>query len=119
MAENGLNGECEEHNSLLQAELDKYKKNFEALQQEFNTGDEASPESIKKAFVAAAPAAIQEIITLSTNADSESVRGTMSKYIVDYAAGKMDGSGNDDSITKLMRELMGNDEPTKTKAKTK
>lgn len=111
-----LNEDGIETGSMLARELAKYQADMLAMQQEFNQiadngDDESSPEAVRKAIIVAAPRAIQEIITLSTMAESESVRANTSKYIIDVAMGKIKiGDTDQDNLNKLLNELMGNDE---------
>lgn len=99
---------------IRQQELD-----MKALQTEFNTvNDETNPDAIRKALVAAAPNAIREIITLSTMADSESVRANTCKYILDVGLGKNAiGDPTAEGLNKLLEELKGNNKKKKTSEK--
>lgn len=93
--------QVQEDQAALQAEFN--------IPQDPNSEDATQPDTIRKALVAAAPRAIQEIISLSTMAESESVRANTCKYILDVAIGKVQiGDPTADGLNKLLEDLMGN-----------
>jgi ferritin-like protein len=83
----------------------------EALEQEYKTKVESSPDNVEKLthefFKANAAAAAAQIVYLSQNASSDSVRGSMSKYIVEAA--KDEASKNGDPIRDLLKEFTKHD----------
>lgn len=102
-------GKPYDEEKTLKEILEQTQLEMEALQAEFNViNPESNAESIRKALVAAAPQAIQQIITLSHYAESESVRANTSKYIIDVASGKNQiGDQTETELTKLLRDLKG------------
>lgn len=101
----------DEYNATLQEELNRVKNDMKALQSEFNDLAEnddgtLTPDAARKALIAGAPAAIQQIIILSHNADSESVRLNASKYVVDVTLGKIEvGTPADNAFKTLLAGL--------------
>lgn len=111
----------DEYTASLQNEINRVKQDMSALQSEFNNlaesdDDNITPEVARKALVASAPSAIQQIISLAVHADSDSVRLNASKYIVDVALGKVQiGDPADDAFNKLLNNLTGTPKPAKKK----
>lgn len=89
-------------------ELLEYSK---ALRQEFEDKQYAEPENVAQHtqdyFKANSPHAIAQIVWLSINAESETVRMNASKYIIDHAIKKEDA--DKDPVSALLRKLAGND----------
>lgn len=110
----------DDFNIHLQAELDRYKRDSKALQEEFNTVEEEdSPAAVKKALIVAAPDAIQMVIALASHGDTDGIRLNASKYIIDVALGKVKIEANSDGFDNLIKGLMQEkkDEDAKKKSK--
>ena len=92
----------------LQAELNKYA---EAFKQEYELATAASPENVEEYtrdyFKKNVHSAAAQIVWLANNAESESVRGNMAKYIVEAAIAEGDAAG--DPIKELLKSLTAND----------
>lgn len=83
----------------------------QALRQEFEDKQHAEPENVAQHtqdyFKANSPHAIAQIVWLSLNAESETVRLNASKFIIDHAIKKEDA--DKDPVSALLRSLAGND----------
>lgn len=92
----------------LQSELDRYA---EALRQEFETKTEEEPENVeaytRDFFKKNIHTAAAQIVWLSMHAESESVKASMSKYIIE-AALKNEEEGKD-PVRDLLKQLQAND----------
>lgn len=111
MSTNSSKPEPEDYNKTLQEELLRVQSDMKALQSEFNDLAETddgtlTPDAARKALVASAPKAIQEIATLSTMADSEAVRLNASKYITDVTLGKIQIGDPADNAFKTFLETL-------------
>jgi hypothetical protein len=95
----------------LQSQLNQYA---EAIRQEYQLSTEVDPENVSEYttdfFRKNVHAAAAQIVWLSTNAYSESVRGNMSKYIIEKATADSDAAG--DPIKDLLAKLTKNDPVT-------
>lgn len=104
MADDGLTEE------KLQAKLEQYQT---AIQQEYEIATQKSPENVDeyttKFFRDNTPLAAAQIVWLAHNADSESVRANLLKYIIEQAKEIENASG--DPIKDLIASLK-----TKSKA---
>jgi hypothetical protein len=87
----------------LQEEIDRLKKDNQAIHQEF-THSPATQDKIQKQLTDLVPDAIGNINHLINHAESESVRLNASKYVIDIARS---ASSTDDAISKLIGELKG------------
>lgn len=92
----------------LLEEMNKYEKAFE---EEMNVKAEANPEDVEQHtsdfFRANAHFAAAQIVHLAMNAESETVRGSMSKYILDTAY-KVEKESQD-PIVNIIKKLQEND----------
>lgn len=110
----------DDFNIHLQAELDRYKRDSKALQEEFNTVEEEdSPAAVKKALIVAAPDAIQMVIALASHGDTDGIRLNASKYIIDVALGKVKIEANSDGFDNLIKGLMQEKNENDAKKKSK
>lgn len=95
---------------LLQSKLAEYQR---AYQQEYESGitETTSDDDVKSItqdfFRRNVPIAAAQIVWLASNSSSDSVRGSMSKYVIQMAFDEEKDSG--DPIKNLLRELSGND----------
>ena len=94
----------------LQAELNKYA---EAFRQEYETSSQSDPQNVAEYttdfFRKNVHQAAAQIVWLATNAESESVRGNMAKYIVEQATAESDAAG--DPIKELLNKLTATPAP--------
>lgn len=92
----------------LKEEMSRYEQ---ALEQEMNVKAESDPENIEEYtsnfFRGNAHFAAAQIVWLAMNAESETVRGNMSKYILDTAY-KVEKE-NQDPIANIIAGLKAND----------
>ena len=92
----------------LQAELNKYA---EAFRQEYELNTNVDPSNVeeytKDFFRKNVHSAAAQIVWLANNAESESVRGNMAKYVVEAAVAEGDAAG--DPIKDLLKKLTAND----------
>lgn len=90
-------------------ELHAYR---EAIEQEYQTKVANAPDDVdaltRDFFKKNAVAAAAQIVYLSQNAESETVRGSMSKYVIEKAVEDADKDG--DPIRKLLEGLQDNDD---------
>jgi hypothetical protein len=92
----------------LQEELNKY---VEAFQQEYETASQEQPENVEEFtrdfFKKNVPAAAAQIVWLANAAESENVRASMSKYVIEAAMATANADG--DPIKELLSSLSKND----------
>jgi hypothetical protein len=88
----------------LQTELNKYK---EAYQQEYESSIESDPENIEEYtqefFRSNVHLAAGQIMHLAMNADSETVRASCSKFVLDMALKESMASG--DPVREMLKQL--------------
>ena len=88
----------------LQEELQRYTK---AYQQEFETSTKIDPDNVGEYttdfFRKNVHQAAAQIVWLAANAESESVRGNMAKYVIEKATADSDREGN--PIAALLKKL--------------
>lgn len=93
-----------ENEKALQAQLEKYKA---AIESEYKLAVENAPEQVaehtKEFFKNQAAQAAAQIAWLCMNAESESVRLSASKYIIDR--GVADSASDGDPIKELLTQL--------------
>jgi glucan phosphoethanolaminetransferase (alkaline phosphatase superfamily) len=85
----------------LQEEINRLKADNQALHQEFSH-EPTSPDKIKKQLAELVPDALTQLSHLLNHAESESVRASAAKYVIDLAR---TSSSTDDAISKLINDL--------------
>lgn len=100
--------ENEPTNESLQAIIDELRRDKAALTSEFadSASDTITEENGKKRIIELAPDALATLRYLVKNADSESVKATCAKYILDITIGKKKIEGDiDQGIENLIESL--------------
>lgn len=96
---------------MLQIKLQEYQT---AIQQEFESKAVDTPENVEEHltefFRKSAPSAASQIASLAMNAESESVRLSANKLIIQYAILEADRDG--DPIKDLLKNLRKQPDPT-------
>lgn len=100
----------------LQARLDDYNRNFEALSSalgeasllDASTATELKLEKTREMMVQALPIAVQTIVEIANYSLSDSIRLKAAMYIVDRTMGRDISVVEEDEATKLLRKLSGN-----------
>lgn len=85
----------------LQDEVNRLKADNHALKAEFSH-EPTSPDKIKKQLAELVPDALTQLSHLLNHAESESVRASAAKYVIDLAR---TSSSTDDAISTLINEL--------------
>lgn len=92
----------------LQDELNRYAA---AYREEFELASKADPENVEEYtrdfFKQNIHQAAAQIVWLASNAESESVRGNMSKYVIEQATKDAEDAG--DPVRALLKKLQNND----------
>lgn len=96
--------------SNLQLEIERLTRANAALVSEFSTGSTESvketPEKVREELGKGVLNAVQMLKNLAETAESESVRASCSKYLIDLKLGRFDKTNSDDSdLKKLLEEL--------------